>query len=86
MNKIFITGFLFFVSFMHAEECLPERDASVYFISPQDNYVSKSPEVKIVFGIKNFDILPAGITGCNSGHHHLVINAELPNLARPIPA
>ena len=57
---------------MQAEECVPEHNASVYFISPQDNYVSKSSEVKIVFGIKNFDILPAGIIGCNSGHHHLV--------------
>ena len=86
MNKIFITGFLFFISFIQAEECLPEPNASVYFISPQNNYVSKSSEVKIVFGIKNFDILPAGIIGCNSGHHHLVINAELPNLSRPIPS
>ena len=42
---------------MQAEECVPEHNASVYFISPQDNYVSKSSEVKIVFGIKNFDIL-----------------------------
>ena len=55
MNKIFITGFLFFISFIQAEECVPEPNASVYFISPQDNYVSKSSEVKIVFGIKNFD-------------------------------
>ena len=42
---------------MQAEECVPEPNASVYFISPKDNYVSKSSEVKIVFGIKNFDIL-----------------------------
>jgi len=44
MNKIFITGFLFFISYMQAEECVPEPNASVYFISPQDNYVSKSSE------------------------------------------
>ena len=24
--------------------------------------------------------------GCNSGHHHLILNAELPNLSRPIPS
>ena len=86
MNKIFITGFLFIISFMQADECVLEPNASVYFISPEDNYVSKSSEVKVVFGIKSFDILPAGVIGCNSGHHHLVINAELPNLARPIPS
>ena len=88
MNKIFITGFLFFISFISGRRmCSRATNASVYFISPQDNYVSKSgSEVKIVFGIKNFEILPAGIIGCNSGHHHLVINAELPNLSRPIPS
>ena len=65
---------------MQAEECVPEPNASVYFISPQDNYVSKSSEVKIVFGIKNFDILPAGTIGCNSGHHHLVITVSYTHL------
>jgi hypothetical protein len=50
----------------------------VYFISPADGHVSKSQNVKLVFGIDNFNILPAGINGCNSGHHHLIVDADLP--------
>ena len=85
MNKIFIASLLFSILSMQANECVPENNASVFFKSPKNNYISESSEVKIVFGIKNFNILPAGIAGCNSGHHHLVINADLPNLERPIP-
>lgn len=85
MNKIFITGLLFSTLLMQADECAQENNASVFFKSPKNNYVSESSEVKIVFGIKNFNILPAGVVSCNSGHHHLLINAELPNLERPIP-
>jgi hypothetical protein len=61
-------------------------DPKVYFISPDDGYVSKSQNVKLVFGIDNFNILPAGINGCNSGHHHLIVDASLPILTRPIPS
>ena len=42
--------------------------------------------MRLVFGIKNFNIAPAGINNVDSGHHHLIINAELPNLNRPIPS
>ena len=85
MNKIFIIGLFFYALSMQAFECVAENNPSVFFKSPKNNYISESSEVKIVFGIKNFNILPAGVVGCNSGHHHLVINADLPNLERPIP-
>jgi hypothetical protein len=85
MNKIFIIGLFFYALSMQAFECVAEKNPSVFFKSPKNNYISESSEVKIVFGIKNFNILPAGVVGCNSGHHHLVINADLPNLERPIP-
>lgn len=85
MNKIFIIGLFFYALSMQAFECVAENNPSVFFKSPKNNYISESSEVKIVFGIKNFNILPAGVVGCNSGHHHLIINADLPNLERPIP-
>ena len=85
MNKIFIIGLFFYALSIQAFECVAENNPSVFFKSPKNNYISESSEVKIVFGIKNFNILPAGVVGCNSGHHHLIINADLPNLERPIP-
>ena len=39
-----------------------------------------------MFDIKNFDLSPAGTFDENTGHHHLIIDAALPNLNSPIPS
>jgi len=58
--------------------------AEVYFIAPQDGATVSSP-VTVKFGLKGMGIAPAGITFENSGHHHLIIDAELPPVGAPIP-
>jgi hypothetical protein len=58
--------------------------AEVYFIAPQDGATLSSP-VTVKFGLKGMGIAPAGITFENSGHHHLIIDAELPPVGAPIP-
>lgn len=87
MNKLYFISFLLFSSILFAEnnEC-QSGQPEVFFVSPENGYVSDTSEIKLVFGIKNFNIAPAGINGCDSGHHHLIIDAELPNLDRPIPS
>ena len=85
MNKLYTFLVVIFCSFLTSEDC-DLVEPKVYFISPADGYVSKSQNVKLVFGIDNFNILPAGINGCNSGHHHLIVDADLPILTRPIPS
>ena len=72
------------------EPVLPTRTPSpegarVFFISPADGDTVSSP-VKIVFGIEGMDVVPAGTEAPHSGHHHILIDAELPNLSFPIPA
>ncbi len=59
-------------------------DASVYFISPTDGATVKNP-VRVVFGLKNMGIAPAGIQVENTGHHHLLIDTDLPPLDQPVP-
>ena len=59
--------------------------ASVFFISPADGDTVSSP-VSIEFGISGMSVVPAGDSTPNSGHHHLIINADLPDLGMPIPA
>ena len=86
MHKLFILILSLFTFTIESDECPSPKDAKVYFISPSDGYVSFKSEIRIVFGLENFNILPAGSMGCNSGHHHLILNAELPNLSRPIPS
>lgn len=58
--------------------------AEVYFISPADGASVASP-VTVKFGLKGMGIAPAGITFENTGHHHLIIDADLPPVGAPIP-
>jgi hypothetical protein len=59
--------------------------AEVYFIAPKDGATVASP-VTIKFGLKGMGIAPAGTTMENTGHHHLIIDADLPPLDAPVPA
>jgi hypothetical protein len=58
--------------------------AEVYFADLKDGAVI-TPETTIHFGLKNMGIAPAGSDRQNSGHHHLLIDTELPDLDQPIP-
>ena len=60
--------------------------AEVYIVSPKDGAKVKSP-VTVVFGLKGMGIAPAGIKFDNTGHHHLLIDADVPaDLSTPLPA
>jgi len=60
------------------------KDAKVYFIYPTDGaYISPNPVIR--FGLLNMGVAPAGFDKPNTGHHHLLIDAELPPLDQPIP-
>lgn len=58
---------------------------SAYIIEPQDGAVVSSP-VKVVFGLSGYGVAPAGTMKEHTGHHHLIIDAPLPDLSKPIPA
>ena len=58
----------------------------LYFIEPINNSVL-SKNVVIKFGLKGFGVAPAGYNAVNTGHHHLLVNVDLPkDLTLPIPA
>lgn len=59
--------------------------AEVYIISPAAGETVTSP-VTVVFGLAGMGVAPAGIDKENTGHHHLIINAPLPDPSLPIPA
>jgi len=60
------------------------QGAKVYFISPQDGARVRSPLV-VRFGLNGMGVAPAGIEMVNTGHHHLIIDAPLPDLTATIP-
>lgn len=59
--------------------------AEVYFIAPTDGATVTSP-VTVKFGLKGMGVAPAGIAFEGAGHHHLIVDAEVPPLNAPIPA
>jgi hypothetical protein len=62
------------------------KDARVYIIYPRDGATVKSP-FTVRFGLKGLGVAPAGVSYPNTGHHHLLIDTDLPaNLDQPLPA
>jgi Domain of unknown function (DUF4399) len=62
----------------------PAPGAEVYFIDLKDG-TTVPAKLKIYFGLRNMGVAPAGSDRENSGHHHLLIDTELPPLDQPIP-
>jgi hypothetical protein len=59
--------------------------ASVFFITPANGSTVSNP-IRIEFGIAGMDVVKAGIDQPHSGHHHLLIDTDLPDVGLPIPA
>lgn len=59
--------------------------ASVFIISPVNGETVTSP-VTVEFGISGYALAPAGTYEEGTGHHHLILDAELPPLDAPIPS
>jgi hypothetical protein len=59
--------------------------AAVYFNDPIKEGAILPPKFTIYFGLKNMGLAPAGVERQNSGHHHLLVDTELPPFDQPIP-
>lgn len=72
-----------------ADSVLPRSQrpaaAQVYFISPTSGETVSSP-VTVRFGLSKMGVAPAGVERAGTGHHHLIVDAELPPVDLPIPA
>ena len=60
-------------------------DVEVYFITPVDGARLKAP-VTVRFGLRGMGVAPAGVESPNTGHHHLIVDAESPPPGLPIPS
>ena len=59
--------------------------ARVYFQSPTDgSHVSQRFTVRI--GLKNMGVAPAGVIKAGTGHHHLLVDADMVPFDQPIPS
>lgn len=58
--------------------------AAVYFVNIKDGDTLPT-KFTINFGLRGMGVAPAGLERANAGHHHLLIDVDLPPLSRPIP-
>jgi|tagenome__1003787_1003787.scaffolds.fasta_scaffold20718199_2 hypothetical protein len=61
------------------------KDARAYIIWPPNGAVINGGKFWVRMGLQNFGVAPAGIRRDNTGHHHLIIDRDLPPLDEPIP-
>jgi len=75
------------ITAVHAQDPTPSpKGAKVFFVSPKDGATVSNP-VTVKFGIKGMTLAPAGTATPNTGHHHLLIDTDVPaDLTKPIPA
>lgn len=60
------------------------NNAKAYFITPQNGETITGP-VTIRFGLTGIGVAPAGVEKENTGHHHLLVDTDLPKMDEPIP-
>ena len=65
------------------QHTMPEN-ARVYIIWPPDGAVI-SGGFWVRMGLAEAGVAPAGVVRNNTGHHHLLIDVDLPKLDEPIP-
>jgi uncharacterized protein DUF4399 len=62
------------------------ENADVYFIQPTDG-ATVDGTFKVVFGLQNMGVAPAGVDRDGTGHHHLLINTDAPSdMSKPLPS
>ena len=79
-----LAGLLVTASSAGAQQATMPSDAKVYILWPPDGAVIKGG-FWIRMGLSGAGIAPAGVEKPNTGHHHLLVDADLPPLDQPIP-
>ena len=63
-----------------------ELGVAVEILEPMDGAELSGPDVRVLLGAQNVEIVAAGIQQPNSAHHHLYVDADLTPRTDPIPA
>ncbi|MCJ7555967.1 MAG: DUF4399 domain-containing protein [Gammaproteobacteria bacterium] len=87
IGKIFLCTLLLSISAAAgaADQTASAEGARAYIVSPQDGDTVSSP-VTVVFGLKGMGVAPAGTDKANTGHHHLLVDTDIPAQDQPLPA
>ncbi len=87
MRNLILTALLLVAPLALAADRTPSpTGAEAYIISPKDGAKIHGP-VRVLFGLKGMGIAPAGVKFDNTGHHHLLVDAAVPDdLSLPLPS
>src|SRR5574338_231178 len=69
-----------------AEPTPAPKDAVVYIIWPYDGAVISGGKFWLRMGLRNMGVCPKGCTVPNTGHHHVLIDTDLPAPGEQIPS
>lgn len=69
-----------------AEQTPSPPGAEEYIIWPSDGAVIHGGKLWVRMGLRNMGICPKGVAFPNTGHHHLLIDTDLPALDQEIPS
>jgi Domain of unknown function (DUF4399) len=61
-------------------------NAELYIIWPPDGAVIKGGKLWVRMGMRNAGVAPKGVDIPNIGHHHLLLDTDLPPLDEEIPS
>jgi len=61
-------------------------NAFAYIVWPTNGEVIPGGDFVVVFGLHGMGTAPAGVEKEHTGHHHLLIDTDLPPLDKPIPS
>lgn len=63
------------------------KDAYLYIGWPNDGEVIRSGHpFRVWFGLRHMGVAPKGVNAPATGHHHLIIDADLPSFDQQIPS
>ncbi|MCX4172721.1 MULTISPECIES: DUF4399 domain-containing protein [Paraburkholderia] len=69
-----------------AEQTPSPPGAEEYIIWPSDGTVIHGGKLWVRMGLRNMGVCPKGVAVPNTGHHHLLIDTDLPALDQEIPS
>ena len=70
---------------LNAQPQSATEGAKVYIIWPTDGQIIRRGKFWLRMGLSGVGVAPAGVDKPNTGHHHLLIDTELPPFDREIP-
>ena len=79
--------FTLLVSIASAERTPSPKNAYLYIGWPNDGETLPAGKpIRVWFGLRHMGVAPKGVDKKNTGHHHLLIDTDLPPIDEEIPA